>query len=128
MYDFQYNYMKVRYPYVDQLKLLFTDTDSLTYYIETDMVKDSHLFDFSDYPDDHPCFDNLSPNSVNDIKQRNKKVTGKFKDELQGISIEEFVGVRPKLHSMMYMKERIIEVDEEGEEKVVNISSSTGFF
>ena len=52
------------------------------------MVKHSHLFDFSDYPDDHPCFENLSPNSVKDIKQRNKKVTGKFIDELQGISIE----------------------------------------
>ena len=85
------------------------------------MVKDSHLFDFSDYPDDHPCFDNLSPNS---IKQGNKKVIGKFKDELQGIPIEEFVGLRPKLYSMMYMKVSIFEVDEEGEEKVVNKSSS----
>ena len=29
MYDFHYNHMKAKYPRVDQLKLLFTDTDSL---------------------------------------------------------------------------------------------------
>ena len=51
MYDFHYNYMKVKYPRADQLKLLFTDTDSLTYHIETediyaDMLKDNHLSDF----------------------------------------------------------------------------------
>ena len=54
---------------------------------------------------------------MKDIKQRNKKVIGKFKDELQGISIG--------LRLMMYMKERIFEVDEEGEEKVVAESSTT---
>ena len=81
------------------------------------MMKDNHIFEFSDYPDDHSCFDNLSPNSGKDIKQRNKKVIGKFKEELQEISIEEYVGFRFKLSSMMCMKERIIEVDEEGEEK-----------
>ena len=90
--------MKVKYHRANQLRLLFTDTDSLTYTIDreeiyADMVKDSDLFNFSDYPDDHSCFDNLSPNYVKDIKQRNKKVIGKFKDELQGISIEEFAGL-----------------------------------
>ena len=55
---------------------------------------------------------NLSPNSVKHIKLRNKKVIGKFKDELQGISIEEFDGLRPNLYSMLYMKERIFEVDD----------------
>ena len=70
--------MTVKYPRADHLKLLFKDT----YHIETKdiyagMLKDSHLFDFSDYPDNHPCFNNLSPSSVNDIKQQNKKVIGK---------------------------------------------------
>ena len=91
------------------------------------MVKISFLFDCNDYPDDHPCFDNVSPNSVKDIKQRNRKVICKFRDELEGIPFEEFVGLRSKLYSMMYMKERVFEVDEEGEERVVEESSFTSF-
>ena len=49
MYDFHYNYLKRKYP---DLTLLFTDTDSLTYQIQTDNVyedfyADKHFFDFS---------------------------------------------------------------------------------
>ena len=59
MYDFHYNYIKKRYK--DKAKLLFTDTDSLTYEIETDDVyqdfwKDKEPFDNSDYPKDSPFF------------------------------------------------------------------------
>ena len=57
MYDFHYNHMKVKYP-GDKLKLLFTDTDSLSYAIETrnvyeDMLVDRNLYDFSNYPKTH---------------------------------------------------------------------------
>ena len=49
MYDFHYSYIKQKYP---DSTLLFTDTDSLTYHIQTDNVyedfyADKHLFDFS---------------------------------------------------------------------------------
>ena len=55
MYDFHYNYIKRKYG--DGAKLLFTDTDSLCYVIETDDVyedlyKDRHLFDNSNYRED----------------------------------------------------------------------------
>ena len=51
MYNFHYNYSKRKYPYST---LLFANTDSLTYQIQTDKVyeefyADKHLFDFSEY-------------------------------------------------------------------------------
>ena len=95
MYDFHYNYIKSQYG--EKARLLFTDTDSLTYEIEADDVyqdfwKDKHLFDNSDYPKNSPFFDDA-----------NKKVIGKFKDEAAGIPIVEFVGLRSKMYS--YMKD-----------------------
>ena len=57
MYDFHYNYIKKEYG--SRAKLLFTDTDSLTYEIETedvykDLCKRKELFDNSDYPKGSP--------------------------------------------------------------------------
>ena len=91
MYDFHYNYIKSQYS--DKAKLLFTDTDSLTYEIEAEDVyqdfwKDRYLFDNSDYPERSQFFDKM-----------NKKVIGKFKDEVGGTPIVEFVGLRSKMYS-----------------------------
>ena len=60
MYDFHYNFIKKKYG--NKAKLLFTDTDSLTYEIETrnaykDFFKNEEKFNFSDYPEDSKCFD-----------------------------------------------------------------------
>ena len=95
MYDFHYNYIKKKYG--DKARLLFTDTDSLTYEIEAEDVykdfwNDKDKFDNSDYPESSPYFD-----------KTNKKVIGKFKDEAAGIPICEFVGLRSKMYS--YMKD-----------------------
>ena len=95
MYDFHYNYIKQKYG--SKAKLLFTDTDSLTYEIETEDVyrdfwNDKDKLDNSDYPENSPFYDNT-----------NKKVIGKFKDEAAGIPITEFVGLRSKMYS--YMKD-----------------------
>ena len=43
------------------------------------------------------------------IKQLNKKAIGKFKDELNGIPLQEFVGLRPKLYSLIYENAGVVE-------------------
>ena len=95
MYDFHYNYIKEKY--CDKARLLFTDTDSLTYEIEAEDVyrdfwNDKDRFDNSDYPESSQYFD-----------KTNKKVIGKFKDEAAGIPIIEFIGLRSKMYS--YIKD-----------------------
>ena len=95
MYDFHYKYIKDKYK--NKARLLFTDTDSLTYEIEAEDVyqdfwNDKDKFDNSDYPKSSPYFD-----------KTNKKVIGKFKDEAAGVPICEFVGLRSKMYS--YIKD-----------------------
>ena len=54
------------------------------------MQLDIDLFDTSDYPRDHALF-----------SKRNAKVVGKFKDELNGVAALEFIGLRPKMYSLL---------------------------
>ena len=98
MYDFHYDYIRKKYG--DRAKLLFTDTDSLTYEIKTeDFYKDiandiESKFDSSEFDKNHPA--------INDFGFKvgvNKKVIGMFKDEAGGKQIEEFVGLHAKLYS-----------------------------
>ena len=75
--------------------MLFTDTDSLVYEIKTkdvyeDFYEDQNLLDFSDYPLDSTFFD-----------LTNKKVIGKMKDEFKVKTINEFVGLKPKMYSLI---------------------------
>ena len=94
MFDFHYKYIKPKYG--NKAKLLFTDTDSFLYEIQTeDFYKDisgdvKDRFDTSDYPEGHPSG---IPTGIN------KKVLGMFKDEAAGKTIKEFVGLRAKLYS-----------------------------
>ena len=91
---FSFHYMHVKAKYGTKAKLLFTDTDSLTYFVETediyrDMLMESDLYDFSAYPPTHPCFSLL-----------NKKALGKMKDEFHSVPLLEFVGLRSKMYSL----------------------------
>ena len=54
-------------------------------------------YDFSDYPKDHQLYD-----------ESNKKVIGKMKDECAGVSIAEYIGLRPKLYSVLRSDEKLI--------------------
>ena len=98
MYDFHYSYIQLKYP---NSTLLFTNTDSLTYQIQTDNVYEgsmsiSNFFYFSGYEKESPFYNH-----------ENKKVIGKMKDELDGENIEEFVGLRAKMYSLKTKKEEI---------------------
>ena len=94
MYDFHYNYMTSKYG--SQSKLLFTDTDSLCYDVKTndlyrDFLQDLEYFDTSEYPAEHFLY-----------SATNKKVLGKMKDETHGVPIEEFIGLLPKMYSILF--------------------------
>ena len=95
MYEFHYSYIKKNFG--SKANLLFTDTDSLCYEIETeDFFKDIST-------DDQEKFDtsNFSLNHASSIPIGiNKKVLGKFKDEAGGEIITEFVGLRAKLYAI----------------------------
>ena len=91
MYDFHYNYIKRKY----DAKLLFTDTDSLTYEVKTeniyeDFYKDKDSFNFSNYPKDSKIFD---PSNMKEI--------GKMKYEPKGKINIEFVGLKSKMYSLI---------------------------
>ena len=70
-----------------------TDTDSLLYKIETDdfyqdMFEMKDHFDLSEYDKSNPIYNDT-----------NKKVIGKFKDEVSNSVIDAFVAVRPKCYA-----------------------------
>ena len=92
MCQFHYDYVLKTF---DNVKLLFTDTDSLAYEIKKGNVyeqcfKDKELFDFSGYPRDSVFYDNS-----------NKKKLGKMKDEFSGNKIDEFFGLKSKMYSLI---------------------------
>src|SRR5262249_1823084 len=89
MYNFHYNFVLKNFNYSDAV-LSYTDTDSLLYAfynadVDRVLSENSHWFDFSDYPKDHPLYSSV-----------NKKVAGKFKDELNGKTMKAFVGLKSK--------------------------------
>ena len=91
MFHFHYNYMKSKYG--NKGELLFTDTDSLMYEIETDD------FYHDIVPDVKKRFDDPEKHESGIKTGVNKKVIGKFEDEAAGKQITHFVGLRAKLYS-----------------------------
>ena len=90
MCSFHYDVLKPKYD--DKIKLVYTDTDSFVIKVETGDIcedfKEIHEYiDFSDYPQEPPNYDNT-----------NKKVVGKFKDEMNGKVITHFIRLKPKAY------------------------------
>ena len=84
----------------DQMKLLYTDTDSFYLHVTCeDFYKElidvpalREWLDFSDILPNHPS-------GIGNVPNVNAGVLGKFKDETAGNPIIEFVGLRPKMYS-----------------------------
>ena len=94
MYEFWYDYMKLKYN--DNVKLCYMDTDSFIMHIKTeDFYKDivvdvEKRFDTSNYE-----VNRLLPTG------KNKKIIELMKDELGGKIMTEFVALRPKTYSYL---------------------------
>ena len=78
----------------DKFSLLYTDTDSLIYSIQTADIyqrdkTNIEYFDTSDF---------LEPNAY--MPQVNKKIVGLIKDEWSGEPMTEFVVLRSKMYSV----------------------------
>jgi len=90
MYKFWYDHLKATYG--ENVKLIYTDTDSLVFQVFTndfyeDMLKNKNLYDLSEYDKNSKMFD-----------VTNKKVLGKFKDECSKSPIVEFIAIRSKMY------------------------------
>ena len=90
MYQFYDDELKPKYN--DKIKLVYTDTDTFALYTETDDIYNDfndikEQMDFSEYAKTHPNYD-----------ETNKKVLGKFKDELNGVLMVEFLALKPKMY------------------------------
>jgi hypothetical protein len=95
MMDFHYNVIERHFP--GKHRLLYSDTDSMRYEIEHPdiyewMKHNREPFDLSD---------SLRP----DLKDStNKKVLGKFKDEMNSLIITEMIALNPKVYSIKHQK------------------------
>ena len=94
MYEFWYDYIKTKYG--DKARLCYMDTDSFIMYVKTDdFYKDisndvDKWFDTSNY--------DKNDNRLLEIG-KDKKVIGKFKDELGGKIMTEFCALRAKAYA-----------------------------
>ena len=97
LYQFHYGYMRKLYG--DKCKLLFTDTDSLTYQVtnsnvDLDLYQNRKKFDLSN-------FYHSSPYHCDE----NKKRHGTFKKEHPNDPIIEFIGLRSKMYSLKFLSD-----------------------
>ena len=95
LHMYRFHYDTIKRTYGERARLLFTDTDSLCYHIQTDDIyadiyADKETYDLSGFDPASPFYD-----------ATNKKVLGKFKDETDGKQVTEFVGLRPKMYSLL---------------------------
>jgi len=92
MFTFYYNTIKRIWPHS---KLCYTDTDSFLLMVKCsdvyeDIKNNLDQFDTSNYPKSHKCY-----------SDKNKGISGVFKDEMGGKLIRSVVALRPKSYSIL---------------------------
>ena len=94
MYEFHYDYIKNKYS--NKPRQFFTDTDSFMYEIMKtedvyeDFSNNKEMCDFSNYSTKSKYYGNS-----------NKLAIGKMKYETGDVATEEFVGLKPKIYSIL---------------------------
>ena len=110
IYDLHYNCILQKFSLSEKAKRLFTDADSLTYWIKTgDIYEDikpdaSAHFDYSEYAESHTLFSTV-----------NMKQLGKWKDEnCKSGPIRQFFGIRAKMYSIRCENKKFNKVKAKG--------------
>ena len=100
MYEFWYGYLKTKHP--EKVKLCYMDTDSFFIYVETDDFYENIANDVDKWFDTSKYDKNENrPLPIG----KNKKVIGKFKDELNGKIMIEFIALRVKTYAFTEINE-----------------------
>ena len=99
MYEFWYDYLKAKYQ--DKIKLCYMDTDSFILKVQTENF-------YKDIASDVDKWFDTSKYDQNDNRPlpmgKNKKIIGKFKDELNGKVMTEFIALRARTYSFRQEK------------------------
>jgi hypothetical protein len=98
MADFHYNFIKRECG--DKVSLLLSDTDSMIYeFTNIDpfdlMTKHEDWFDFSNLDKSHKLY-----------SKKHEKCPGKFKIETGSKLIKEYVGLKPKMYSILFSNDK----------------------
>ena len=93
MMEFHYNTIQANF--AGKYNLVYSDTDSLVYSLEHE--------DIYEWIKEHGQHFDLSESIRPDMKDTtNKKVLGKFKDEMNSLIIKEFTALNPKCYSIKH--------------------------
>jgi hypothetical protein len=113
LYDFHYSFIIPKFG--KNASLLFTDTDSLCYWIKHDdpfkifKQYEEKYFDFSNYPNSHPIFSNI-----------NKGKPGFFKNVCPFPPIQKFVGLKSKMYAIKQDGNQIKKIAKGIKKSVIN--------
>jgi hypothetical protein len=102
-----FHYDVIQEQFGEKAKLIYSDTDSLVYCLEHP--------DIYEWVKDNPEHFDLSDSVRPDMKDNtNKKVIGKFKDEMNSLLNKEMTSLNPKVYSIIHQhikeKKQIVDV------------------
>ena len=110
MYDFYYNHIKKMYP-GPRSTLGYMDTDSFLIRVQTedlyrDMIDHKQFYDFSNYPQNAACFKKLglTQKEIKELKELNRMVLGKFKDEAESYIVGRLAAICSKQYALEILR------------------------